>query len=310
MVEDTLDGRRPGWRLRLGVAWSGLRQRGRLLSGPAGKRALNRWSTFVLTGSLLAGFVGDTTHPSASGTWQATAVLTALAAMAAGTGAALVATVAIAWRPLVTFLRAGGWPKVRRRVSWAVVATAAAAGALAWLAVLQASLTAGQLATSQAYGNVLSGLTVLFVVTTWLWARAAGAVAKHLELELRIRATETLLAACGLSRRPDHAAPGQVARLGGSAPRPLGGDERGIRRSWPRPGTVRPGVARGPGSADRAHRPGRAGPAGGRPGRAPGPDPVPAGIARAAAAAVTYLPAPPRAASPRALSGHGIMEAL
>jgi hypothetical protein len=195
MVEDTLDGRRPGWRLRLGVAWSGLRERGRLLSGPAGKQALSQWPTFVMTGSLLAGFVGDTTHPSAAGTWQAATVLTALAALAAVTGAALVAAVTIAWRPLVTFLRAGGWPKVRRRIIWAVAATAAAAGALTWLAVLQASLTAGQLATSQAYGNVLSGLTVLFVVTTWLWARGAGAVAKHLELELRIQATETLLGA-------------------------------------------------------------------------------------------------------------------
>ena len=29
MVEDTLDGRGPGWRLQLSVAWSGLRQRGR-----------------------------------------------------------------------------------------------------------------------------------------------------------------------------------------------------------------------------------------------------------------------------------------
>ena len=29
LVEDTLDGRRPGWRLRLGVAWAGLRERGR-----------------------------------------------------------------------------------------------------------------------------------------------------------------------------------------------------------------------------------------------------------------------------------------
>jgi hypothetical protein len=195
MVEDTLDGRRPGWRLRLGVAWSGLRERGRLLSGPAGRRALSQWTTFVMTGSLLAGFVGDITHPSAAGSWPAVAAVTALAALAAVTGAAIVAAGAIAWRPLVTFLRAGGWPEVRRRTIWAVAATAAAAGALTWLAVLQASLTAGQLATSQAYGAVSAAMAVLFVATTWLWARATGAVAKHLELELRIRATETLLGA-------------------------------------------------------------------------------------------------------------------
>lgn len=84
---------------------------------------------------------------------------------------------------------------MRRRIIWAVAATAAAAGVLTWLAVLQASMTAGQLATSQAYGAVFAALTVLFVTTTWLWARATGAVAKHLELELRIQATETLLGA-------------------------------------------------------------------------------------------------------------------
>ncbi len=189
-----------------------------------------------MTGSLLAGFVDDTTHPSASGTWQAATVLTALAALAAGTGAALVAAVAVA--------------------------------------VVRASLTAGQPATSQAYGNVLSALAVLLVVTTWLWARAAGAVAKHLELELRIRATETLLGAvisigvltmvpveivwfgvirssafwltAGLMLLAASACttPGTLRRAGagpgGSAPRPFGDDEHGIRRSRPRPGAVRP----------------------------------------------------------------------
>lgn len=68
LVEDTLDGRRPGWRLRLGVARAGLRERGHVLSGPAGKRALSRWVTLLMTGCLLAGSLGNAlAHPPATG---------------------------------------------------------------------------------------------------------------------------------------------------------------------------------------------------------------------------------------------------
>jgi hypothetical protein len=38
MVEDSLDGRRPGWRLRLSVVWAGLRERGHRVR-LAGQRA-------------------------------------------------------------------------------------------------------------------------------------------------------------------------------------------------------------------------------------------------------------------------------
>ena len=40
MVEDTLDGGRPGWRLRLGVIWAGLRERGRRAGRAAWRRAM------------------------------------------------------------------------------------------------------------------------------------------------------------------------------------------------------------------------------------------------------------------------------
>jgi hypothetical protein len=195
MVEDTLDGGRPGWRLRLGAAWAGLRERYHVLSGPAGKRAVDRWGMFVMAGCVLAGSVDDIGHPSATGTWPAVAAMTALAALAVVTGAAIVAAVAIARRSLVRFLRTGGWPKVRRRIIWAVAATAAAACALTWLAVLRTSMAPGQLSTSRVYGNVLSVVTVLCVAAIGLWAMAARAVTGHLDLEPRIRAAETLLGA-------------------------------------------------------------------------------------------------------------------
>jgi hypothetical protein len=105
-----------------------------------------------------------------------------------------VAAVAIAWQPLVVFLRTGR-PKVRHRIAWVVAATAAAAGMLAWLVLLQTSMTPGQLSTSQAYGNVFSVLAVLVMATVGMWAAAARTVATHLDLEPRIRAAETLLGA-------------------------------------------------------------------------------------------------------------------
>src|SRR5690348_9135046 len=47
MVEDTLDGRSPGWRLRLGAARAGLRERYHVLSGPARERFMDRWGLFI-----------------------------------------------------------------------------------------------------------------------------------------------------------------------------------------------------------------------------------------------------------------------
>jgi hypothetical protein len=196
LVEDTLDGRRPGWRLCLGVAWAGLRERGHVLSGPAGKRALSRWGTFVMTGCLLAGALGNAlAHPPATGAWQAVTAMIALAALAVVTSAAIVVAGAFARPSFVRFLRSGGWPQIRHRVTWAAGATAAATGALTWLVLLHASMMPGQQSRSQAYGAVFSATTLLIVAAIGLWASAGRAVKKHLDLAPRIRAAETLLAA-------------------------------------------------------------------------------------------------------------------
>jgi len=221
LVEDTLDGRRPGWRLRLGVIRAGLRERWRVLSGPTGKRVLRQWSMFVLGGGLLAGSIDDAGgHPNVAGTWQAVAALTVLAVLAGVTGAAIVAGGAVAWPSFVSFLQAGDWPAVRRRIIWAAVATVAAAGALAWLVVLQASMTPGQLSKSQAYGNVLITSAPLFVIAIGLWAMAASAVAEHLDLAPRARAAETLLAAI-ISAGVLTMAPVQITWLGVITSSPL-----------------------------------------------------------------------------------------
>lgn len=196
MVEDTLDGGGPGWRLRLGVARSGLRERGRGLARSRRKRGLGRLGMFVMTGCVLAGVISDAgENRGTAGSWQAAVAVTVLAVLGVVTGAAIVAAVTIARRPLARFLRAGGWPEVRVRVIAAVVATGAAAGVLTWLVLLQTSMTAAQLSTSPAYSSVFVLLTLILVTAIGLWAMAASAVATHLELGPRIRAAETLLGA-------------------------------------------------------------------------------------------------------------------
>jgi len=198
LVEDTLDGRRAGWRLRLGVAWSGLRERGHqvLRSRPAWKRNLSGWGLFVMAGCLL-GVSVDTAgrRPPAAGAWQAATAATVLTTLAAVTGAAIVAAGAVAWPPFVRFLRAGGWPVIRRRIIWAALGSAATTGVLIWLLFMPGPTAARQPGWLTAYTLAFGLTTLLFAITTRLWATAVRMVKKHLDLAPRIRAAETLLGA-------------------------------------------------------------------------------------------------------------------
>jgi hypothetical protein len=91
MVEDSLDGRRPTWRLRLSLARAGLRERGHQArragqrAAPPVLRALTgRWWTFFVAGYVFA--VLPFEFKSSSGPalrWPATAALDALVAVAA-----------------------------------------------------------------------------------------------------------------------------------------------------------------------------------------------------------------------------------
>ena len=123
MVEDSLDGRRPGWRLRLSVAWAGLRERGHR-ARLAGQRAAlpvlraltwTRW-TFFLAGSAVINLPYEFKASSgAAQRWQATAAIGAFAAVAALGGAAVLTGAILALPAFGRFLRAGGWPRSPRR---------------------------------------------------------------------------------------------------------------------------------------------------------------------------------------------------
>jgi hypothetical protein len=201
MIEDSLDGRRPGLRLRLSVAQAGLRERGhqvRLASQKRSRRVVRGLGgrpgmAFIAAATIASLPLDLKTAPPPSRVWQADVVLYVLAGVVFVTGAAIAAGGLAALPALVRFLQAGGWPKIRRRVAWAAGATVAAGGGLAGLVIVVLSHTYAQLSASLAYtcGEVATLLAVM--VALGLWARAIKVTARRLDLAPRVRAIEKTL---------------------------------------------------------------------------------------------------------------------
>ena len=123
MIEDGLDGRRPGWRLLLSVVWAGLRERGhqvRLASQrgvPARARRRRTGMGDVFGGGIRLSVLPDDfrASPSPARAWRATVVLDAVIALAVLGGVAVLAGVLLALPTFARSLRADGWPQIRRR---------------------------------------------------------------------------------------------------------------------------------------------------------------------------------------------------
>src|ERR1035441_9227472 len=129
LMEDVLDGRAPSRRLRLSMAWAGLRERGRetgLLgnTAPAVERpragsllVLCAWSAFVVAGSSFAKItehfgqaVPARAQALSNGSFDTVYVVAII-------GGLLVLSGACAAVPaFLRFLRAGGWASLRRHV--------------------------------------------------------------------------------------------------------------------------------------------------------------------------------------------------
>jgi hypothetical protein len=202
LIQDTLDEGRPTWRLRLGVIGGGLRERVHQAGQAARATAVKRLSRsglggiMFVAGSIIALLPENLSEspPPARG-WQAVAAFDSVLAAVALTGAAVLASGLAALPALVRFLRAGGWPKIRRRVAWAGGATVVAGGGLAGLAFVSGSRSPAQLDASWAHvvGWLVAGLAV--AVAIGLWATAASATARHLTLSARVRAVQLVLGA-------------------------------------------------------------------------------------------------------------------
>ena len=127
--------------------------------------------------------------------WRVTAALAALVAVAVLGGVAVLISGLLALPAFGRFLRAGGWRQIRRRVAWAAGATAAAAGGLTVLTQASGSMTYDQLNESGPFLLGAAGAALLLAAAFGLWANAAKATARHLDLAVRVRAGEMLLAA-------------------------------------------------------------------------------------------------------------------
>jgi len=187
MVEDSLDGERPGRRLRLSVARAGLRERAHQ-ARLAGQKALrrhftSRWGIFLTAGFLLPILPNEFKAPPPPGrAWQATAALDVLMAIAAFTGLALLAGTLAAVPAFVRYVRVGGWPEIRRRTAWTAGATAVAGGALAGLVLASRAQSFSRLNESWVYLAGVLAADLALVVALWLWTSLVTAMAKRLDL--------------------------------------------------------------------------------------------------------------------------------
>jgi hypothetical protein len=203
LVEDTLDGRRPGWRLRLAVAWSGLRERGRqarpaggqVLPGLARGLAADSGSAFIVAGYLLAILPNELGASPARPAGLGLDVLTALIALA---GLALLAGGLAMLPALVRLMRASGRPRIRVEASWAAAATATAGAGLAWIIGWPGTSSLAPLDTPPAYLCVLLATALALTTALDRWTAMAAAVARRLELAPRVRAAERALVAVAL----------------------------------------------------------------------------------------------------------------
>jgi hypothetical protein len=194
MIEDTLDGQHLTLRLRISVAWGGLRERARSRTRILGRTAAaplraafgagidRRWA-FFLSGWLLAGLPAQfgVSVPAAT-TGRAAAALDAEAAVGALAAAVVLARCVIALPAFGRFVRAGGWRKVRRQVAWAAGATAVAAGALAGLVLASAPVTFAQWNQSLTFALGALMTALLITAAIGLWARMAATTSGQLDI--------------------------------------------------------------------------------------------------------------------------------
>jgi len=188
LVEDALDGRGPGWRLRLGVARSGLRERGHQVR-LTGRRVVPRLARdpglAAIAGGYLIAIAAHVLGPSSGR--QADVILGALIALAGLAGLALLAGGLAALPALARRPRAGRGPKPGRGLAGAVVAIVATAAALAWLTFWSGTSSPTPLSTSPACMAGLMGTVVALAAALRQWA----GVTRRLELAPLLRTAES-----------------------------------------------------------------------------------------------------------------------
>jgi len=191
MVADTLGGRPPGRRLRLGIARAGLCEWARRASLRAWVRAHPRLGRrvsqsllFLVIGSVYFGAVQDLlTAPFAARDLQRRAAAGVFAAVVAITLIAVVAYGLALLPALIRFWRAGQRARIWRQAAWAAAATTGAAGGVVWLALIAHPVTYQQLSESVIFAVVPLISALLLVAAFASWRRLAKAIGPRLTLK-------------------------------------------------------------------------------------------------------------------------------
>lgn len=196
MIEDDLGGTPPTLRFRWSIARAGMgeRLRGTGLVGdslpPSGRvrggafTVLCAFALFVIPGAGFAKISEHWDESVAPGSRHLPAVSYNLLAALAGAAAVVVMLGALAVLPtFVRFVRDGGWPAIRRRVAWAVVATLATTAVTVGLAVWARHLTSHQRNTGLGWYQLLFLVfAILFAATIATWTATAISATRHLDL--------------------------------------------------------------------------------------------------------------------------------
>jgi hypothetical protein len=208
LIEDHLDGGAPTLRFRLSIARAGLRERaiGAAIVGWSSSPAerartgvllvLGAWAAFVIAGSIYAKlaehFVGAV--PAAQRTIPTNAFDVLQVASSVAAGLFLVGIV-IAVPAFARFLRAGGWPEIKRIVIVAAavgaVLLATGAGLVVWAHSLQVAQRNG---ADDGYSAAFVAWALLLTADAFLWARAAITAAHRLSFSRPALALESGLA--------------------------------------------------------------------------------------------------------------------
>jgi hypothetical protein len=198
MIDDDLEGRPPTMRYQLSIARSGLSEqlRDAGLVGDSGSPAdrarggalmvLGAFALFVIAGVAFAKISEHWDESIHQGSRHLPAVSYNLLASLAGACALAVAVAVVALLPLfMKFLRSGGWSAIRRRVCWAVGATAATGAVIGGLAIWAQHLTNHQRNVGFGwYQFVFVIAAILFAATVALWTAAAVAATRRLNIRM------------------------------------------------------------------------------------------------------------------------------
>ncbi len=197
LIEELDGGRRMSWRTGLDVVRAGAIERARVfgVSGLPPRERAREGSLLVLYAWMLF-VLGGFGVQKASEHWQAVtpaarqgvpAAAFDVLVVTAGVGSALVLLgVATSLPRLATFLRDGGWPKLRRPLTRATVLSLLAVVATFGLAAWAHSLTpAARNGSDPAYSLVFLAWVALFAGCLFASAMAAAAAARQLTSSIR-----------------------------------------------------------------------------------------------------------------------------